>query len=132
MALGKRPADLIIRGATVLDVFTLLWKENQDIVVKGDRIAWVGEAGEAWALATGHNASVLRQNTGQITPGREADLVVMDAPAGSAYPDACAAICGGDLPGISAVIIDGEIKALRSRNTPLATCLCEVREKNGV
>ena len=90
------------------------------------------EAGEAWALATGHNAAVLRQNTGRIAPGREADLVVMDAPTGSAYPDARAAICGGDLPGISAVMIDGEIKALRSRNTPLATRLCEVREHNGV
>ena len=90
------------------------------------------EAGEAWALATGHNAAVLRQNTGRIAPGLEADLVVMDAPTGSAYPDARAAICGGDLPGISAVMIDGEIKALRSRNTPLATRLCEVREQNGV
>jgi adenine deaminase len=47
VALGKEPADLIIRGATVLNVFTLSWEENEDIVVRGRRIAWVGPAG-AW------------------------------------------------------------------------------------
>lgn len=45
VALGREPADLIIRGATVLNVFTLSWEENQDIVVRGKRIAWVGVAG---------------------------------------------------------------------------------------
>jgi adenine deaminase len=45
VALGNEPADLIIRGATVLNVFTLSWLPNQDIVVKGERIAWVGPAG---------------------------------------------------------------------------------------
>jgi adenine deaminase len=45
VALGRVPADLIIRGATVLNVFTLSWEENQDIVVRGKRIAWVGAAG---------------------------------------------------------------------------------------
>ena len=44
-ALGREPADLIIHGATVLNVFTLSWNPNQDIVVKGQRIAWVGPAG---------------------------------------------------------------------------------------
>jgi adenine deaminase len=47
VALEREPADLIIRGATVLNVFTLSWEENQDIVVSGKRIAWVGPAG-AW------------------------------------------------------------------------------------
>jgi adenine deaminase len=45
VALGRMPADLIIRGATVLNVFTLSWEENQDIVIRGQRIAWVGAAG---------------------------------------------------------------------------------------
>jgi adenine deaminase len=45
-ALGREKADLIIHGATVLNVFTLSWNKNQDIVVKGKRIAWVGPAGE--------------------------------------------------------------------------------------
>jgi adenine deaminase len=46
VALGKAPADLIIRGATVLNVYTLLWEQDQDIVVRGKRIAWVGPEGQ--------------------------------------------------------------------------------------
>jgi len=46
VALGREPADLIIRGATVLNVFTLLWEADQDIVIRGKRIAWVGPAGQ--------------------------------------------------------------------------------------
>src|ERR1019366_326760 len=45
-ALGREPADLLIHGANVLNVFTLSWMPNTDIVVKGERIAWVGPAGE--------------------------------------------------------------------------------------
>lgn len=73
-----------------------------------------------WAMATGNNARVLRQNTGIIAVGREADCVLIDSPSGSAFNDAISAMNGGDLPGISAVLIDGEIKLQRSRNTPLA------------
>jgi adenine deaminase len=45
VALGREPADLLIHGATVLNVFTSMWEPDQDIVVKGKRIAWVGAAG---------------------------------------------------------------------------------------
>lgn len=84
-------------------------------------------AEQAWALATGNVARVYRENTGVIAVGREADLVVMDAPLGSAARDALRAIELGDLPGISAVVIDGEVKAMRSRNTPPATRAAELR-----
>lgn len=47
VALGREPADLIIRGATLLNVFTREWQSDQDIVIAGERIAWVGNAG-AW------------------------------------------------------------------------------------
>jgi adenine deaminase len=46
VALEREPADLIIRGATVLNVFTLQWDPDQDIVVRGKRIAWVGPSGQ--------------------------------------------------------------------------------------
>jgi len=46
VALGREPADLVIRDATVLDVFTLQWEPDQDIVVSGKRIAWVGPTGQ--------------------------------------------------------------------------------------
>ena len=52
VALGRQPADLIIRGATVLNIFTLSWESDQDIVVSGKRIAWVGPAGQWKGTAT--------------------------------------------------------------------------------
>lgn len=73
---------------------------------------------EAIAMATGNTARVYRLNRGFIEVGREADLVVMDAPMGSAGKDALRAIEAGDIPGIAAVLIDGEMKIGVSRNTP--------------
>src|ERR671936_795142 len=55
-----------------------------------------------------------------------ADLVVCDAPAASLAPDALHAIARGDIPGISAVVIDGEVRVGRSRNTPLAKRLATI------
>ena len=75
---------------------------------------------EAIALATGNNRSAFRLMTGTIAVGEPADLVVCDAPVASAAADALGAIARGDIPGISAVIIDGEVRVGRSRNTPLA------------
>src|SRR5262249_58236893 len=75
---------------------------------------------EAIALATGNNRSAFRLTTGTIVVGEPADLVVCDAPVASAAPDALGAIARGDIPGISAVIIEGEVRVSRSRNTPLA------------
>jgi adenine deaminase len=47
-ALGKEKADLVLRGGHVLDVFTGTWMNyypgGADIVIRGDRIAWVGPA----------------------------------------------------------------------------------------
>jgi enamidase len=77
---------------------------------------------EAIALATGNNTRAFRLplGTGTIAVGAPADLVVADAPAASLAHDALQAIARGDIPGISCVIIDGEVRVARSRNTPLA------------
>ena len=40
--------------------------------------------------------------------------------------DALTAIARGDIPGISAVIIDGEVRVGRSRNIPLAKRLATI------
>ena len=45
VALGKRPADLALRVGRLLDVHTRRWLLDQEIVVRGRRIAWVGPAG---------------------------------------------------------------------------------------
>jgi len=83
---------------------------------------------EAIALATGNNARAFRLTTatGTIAVGAPADLVVCDAPAASLAKDALGAIARGDIPGISCVVIDGEVRVGRSRNTPLAKRLAGV------
>jgi enamidase len=79
------------------------------------------EPSRAWAWASGTTAAVYELDAGVVALGRPADLVVCDAPLGSLAEDAAGALRRGDIPGISAVLIDGVPRALRSRNTPLAT-----------
>jgi adenine deaminase len=45
VALGKRPADVALRVGRLLDVHTRTWREDQEIVMSGRRIAYVGPAG---------------------------------------------------------------------------------------
>ena len=78
---------------------------------------------QAIALATGNNAGLFRVPGGRIAVGEPADLVVCDAPVGSTARDALGAIARGDIPGISCVVIDGQVHVGRSRNTPLANRL---------
>lgn len=77
-------------------------------------------AGEAIAAATGNTATVYGLNTGRITAGYEADLMLIDAPMGSVGTDAAGAIEAGDIPAVTMVFIDGELKVKKSRNTPPA------------
>src|SRR3954468_19889702 len=44
-ALGRRPADRALRVGRLLDVHSRTWSEDQEIVFKGRRIAWIGPAG---------------------------------------------------------------------------------------
>jgi enamidase len=76
------------------------------------------KAEEAIAMATGNTAKVYKLNRGVIEAGKEADLVIMDAPMGSVGKDALSAIEVGDIPGIAGVLIDGQMKIGVSRNTP--------------
>jgi len=74
------------------------------------------------ALATGNNARAFRlaAGTGTLAVGAPADLVVCDAPSASLAGDAMTAIARGVIPGISCVVIDGQVRVGRSRNTPMA------------
>ena len=76
------------------------------------------KAEEAIAMATGNTAKVYKLNRGVVEAGKEADLVIMDAPMGSVGKDALSAIEAGDIPGIAGVLIDGVMKIGVSRNTP--------------
>ena len=73
---------------------------------------------QALCLATGNTARVHKLNCGLIEPGRDADLVIMDAPMGSVGEDALSAIKAGDIPAVSMVLVDGQVVLTKSRNTP--------------
>ncbi|KJR49218.1 Enamidase [Desulfosporosinus sp. I2] len=70
------------------------------------------------AMATGNTARVFGLETGLIAEGKEADLVIMDAPIGSIGSNALEALAAGDLPAVALVMVDGAIKVTKSRNTP--------------
>lgn len=73
----------------------------------------------AYAAATGNNARVYGLNSGILAPGRDADVVLLDACAGGSCNDALAGLVNGDIPAVSAVVTDGVPRFVgRSRNTP--------------
>jgi enamidase len=85
--------------------------------------SWVAALGGvdsamAVAAATGNVAALHGLNTGVIAPGRQADLLVMDAPLGSQAGDALGAFAIGDTPAVVTAIIDGKPRFTKSRNTP--------------
>jgi enamidase len=74
---------------------------------------------QAIAAATGNNARVYRLNSGLLQPGRDADVVLIDACAGGSQDDALSALRNGDVPAVAAVFSDGIPRFVgRSRNTP--------------
>ena len=75
----------------------------------------------AICLATGNTARQRKLDCGIIDVGRSADFVFLDRAQHSAGDTLLDSIRLGDLPGIGMVVIDGQIKCQRSRNTPPAT-----------
>jgi len=72
--------------------------------------------------ATGNNARVYGRNSGFIAPGKDADVVLIDAPLGGTQDNALAALKHGDPVAVGAVISDGVPRFVgRSRNTPATT-----------
>jgi enamidase len=85
----------------------------------------------AICMATGNTARVYSLPVGVLAPGRDADLCIADAPIGSVGATALEALAAGDLFGISMILIDGQIKIGRSRNTPPAARAAEVVKGHG-
>ncbi len=89
-------------------------------------IAFISSVGEvapekAICMATGNTGQAHGLNLGILEEGRPADLVLLHKITGSVSKDALDSFAKGDLPGISTVIIDGEIVvAGRSQQTPPA------------
>lgn len=55
VALGKTPADSLVRVRRLLDVNTGLWLNDQEIAISGRRIAWTGPAGTFKGTAKNHH-----------------------------------------------------------------------------
>ena len=90
VAKGQLPADLLLSGATVLNVHVGLWEKGQDIVIAGERIAWTGDAGTysgevlkkidvsgLWAVP-GVGESHKHIESSHVTPEYEAPMVISD------------------------------------------------------
>jgi enamidase len=77
-------------------------------------------------MATGNTARVYGLPVGVIAAGREADICLVDAPIGSVGTNALEALAAGDLCGISMILVDGQVKVGRSRNTPPAARAGEI------
>ncbi len=88
VALGYEEADLVLRGATLLNVHSLAWKKDWDIVISGQRIAWTGPRGQwpgtsreivsvegLWAVP-GFGESHKHIESTMLSPEYEADLVL--------------------------------------------------------
>lgn len=87
-------------------------------------IAFLSSVGEvkpeaAVCMATGNVGRAHGLNIGLLEEGRPADLLLLHKIQGSVAKDALDSFVKGDLPGISMVIIDGEVRvAGRSQQTP--------------
>lgn len=87
-ALGKRPADRVLRVGKLLDVHSRTWLEDQEIVIRGRRIAYVGAVG-SWqgeaverlhepdlAAVPGFGEAHKHIESSHLTPEYEAALVM--------------------------------------------------------
>jgi enamidase len=83
-------------------------------------------AEQAFCFATGNTARIHGLSGGLIAPGRACDVVFLDRAQHSAGRDLLHSVALGDLPGVGMVIIDGVVRAQRSRNTPPADRAPEV------
>lgn len=85
-------------------------------------LASLAEVDPAVAIgwATGNTARCHKLAQGRIAVGAPADLVFCDAPMGSVGGDLLSAYRAGDTPGVSVILVDGEVVVRKSRNTPPA------------
>ncbi len=126
-----RERDVLDRVLVASDTPTGTGMMPLAVIKSVTELASVGDVpGEvALCFATGNVGKAYGLDAGLIRIGAPADFILIDAPIGSVAETALEAIELGDLPGIAAVITDGELRILRSRNTPPASRLPIVTAK---
>ena len=80
----------------------------------------------AFCFATGNTSRMRELDCGLIEVGKAADFVIMDQAQHAPGKTILESVEQGNLPGVGMTIIDGEVRTMRSRNTPPATNLPEV------
>ena len=81
------------------------------------------KAEQAFCLATGNTAKIRGLEAGLIEVGRPCDLALLGRAQHTAGRTILESVEMGDLASVGMVIIDGQIRCRRSRNTPPATTL---------
>ena len=76
---------------------------------------------QVFCFATGNTARLRKLNCGLIEAGRAADFVFLDRAQHTAGATLLESVALGDIPGVGMVVIDGQVRCHRSRNTPPAT-----------
>ncbi|OLO25297.1 hypothetical protein BTR23_25020 [Alkalihalophilus pseudofirmus] len=82
------------------------------------------------AAATGNVGEAYGLDAGVIELGRPADILIVDAPLGGSTSEALNAVSNGDLPAISACFTKGELRYIKSRNTPPPVRPAKVVQEN--
>ncbi|MGI8516209.1 MAG: amidohydrolase family protein [Acidimicrobiia bacterium] len=72
---------------------------------------------DAIAIGTGNTARAYGINTGRIETGREADVLLIDAPKGSLGSSGLESLEIGDTPSVAFLMISGEIVSVGTQNT---------------
>ena len=80
----------------------------------------------AFCFGNGNTARQRKLDTGLIEKGKCADFVLLDQAQHAPGKDMLASVQLGNLPGVGMTVIDGEVRSLRSRNTPPANRLPQV------
>jgi enamidase len=76
---------------------------------------------DAVAFASGNCGRSMKREEGVLAVGRPGDVVLLQQPMGCTAPDALSAMKQGDIPAVAAVVIEGQVRALTSRNTPMTS-----------
>lgn len=84
----------------------------------------------AFCFANGNTARQRELDQGIMEVGRPADFVLMDQAQHAPGKNLLESVQLGNLPGVGMTVIDGEVRSLRSRNTPPATRLPELLKGN--
>jgi enamidase len=86
---------------------------------------------QAVCAATGSNARIYRLDSGLLAQGKDADVVLIDAPDGGTQKSGLAAIKHGDIAAIGSVVTAGVPRFVgRSRNTPATIAKVRIAKCN--